>query len=233
MEQVMDIPTRFSPLTLVFGLMIVTAQAGQDDSSGIERRLLECDQIADSAAKLACIEMVIKVIKEDEGPDTGSFSESNLDSPAPDSSTAPADTATGVAAGAGAIPEQVATDQPGDSILVDEVPSAAQSGIAPQADSIEEFGLEDQIVAEQKEALKNVEEEIDEIRAIIVDSWETIDRRFEVLLDNGQIWRETELTRTPRLPKAGSTVRITRASLGSYRMKIGNNNRLAAVRRTR
>lgn len=226
-------PTKFYRLATIICLAATVQVAAQDGSSGIEERLLECDQISDSAAKLACIDVVIKGIKQDETSDTSASGEPIDELSEPDPPPAPAGAVTAGAAGAATIPEEVIPEPSETPIMVDEKPSPEQEDAAAPADATDEFGLEDQIAEEQKEELKRLEEEVDEIRATIVDSWVTIDRRFEVLLDNGQIWRETELTRTPRLPKAGSAVRITRASMGSFRMKIGNNNRLAAVRRTR
>jgi hypothetical protein len=112
--------------------------------------------------------------------------------------------------------------------------AAATTATAPSGsnDPEDNFGLEGQEAANQKVEVQKKENEIDSIHATIVEVWPTIDNRFEVRLDNGQVWRETELTRIERKPRVGSAVRITRASLGGFRMKIGNDNRLAAVRRT-
>jgi hypothetical protein len=104
------------------------------------------------------------------------------------------------------------------------------------------FGLEDVTRKEAKDAkaaekakVKKEKQggELESLQATVVDAWPTIDGRFEVQLDNGQVWRETERTRIGRLPKEGTQVVISKAVLGGYRMKIGNNNRLAGVRRTK
>lgn len=100
-----------------------------------------------------------------------------------------------------------------------------------QEQAIANFGLGDVEAKAAEERRRNLPE-IDTLHATIVEAWETIDGRFEVRLDNGQVWRETQRTRTTRFPKAGTPVRITTGSLGSFNMKFGNDNRLAGVRRT-
>lgn len=67
--------------------------------------------------------------------------------------------------------------------------------------------------------------------AAIVRVWQNLDGRFSVELDNGQVWRETEGSRVG-MPKAGSTVEVSTAALGSYQMKIDGIARKARVRRT-
>jgi len=93
-----------------------------------------------------------------------------------------------------------------------------------------ESAMQDESKAQEVEAQKakdaSEQEQIDSIRATVVSAWSTIDGRFETLLDNGQVWRETSATRAMRMPKEGESVVISRGRLKSFRMKIGNNNRL-------
>ena len=105
--------------------------------------------------------------------------------------------------------------------------------MAPAAAS-SDFGLEDQKAkaAREAEREKKKEEQFEVVYSTIVEVRQAIDGRFEARLENGQVWRETEATRTVRRPKVGDSVRITPGRLGSYRMKFNNDNRLAAVRRT-
>jgi len=130
-----------------------------------------------------------------------------------------------------------ATPSEAVSAAADSAPLATYNTAEPAATTAaaeENFGLEDANAraAKQKEEVEK-KEEIRSIQATIVNAWPTVDGRFEVRLDNGQVWRETEGTRRMRLPKEGSSVVISKGRLGSYRMKIGNDNRLAAVRRTK
>jgi len=73
---------------------------------------------------------------------------------------------------------------------------------------------------------------VDNIKATIVRSWKNHDGRFSVELDTGEVWRETQGTRVG-LPKKGVSVEISTGRWGGYRMKIGNINRIAWVRRTK
>lgn len=95
------------------------------------------------------------------------------------------------------------------------------------------FGLESVQAKAAPKKEEQTKQQIKTIHAMIVSAWSTVDGRFEARLDNGQVWRETARTRRTRLPKEGSTVVISRGAFGSYKMKIGNDNRLSAVRRTK
>ncbi|MGI9206176.1 MAG: hypothetical protein ACR2Q3_19320 [Woeseiaceae bacterium] len=97
-----------------------------------------------------------------------------------------------------------------------------------------DFGLEDQKAkaAREAERERKNEEQSEVVYSTIVEVRRVSGGRFEAQLENGQVWRETEATRTVRRPKVGDSVRITSGRLGSYRMKFNNDNRLASVRRT-
>ena len=155
--------TKISLLAMAVCFVATFAQAGQEDSGGIEERLLECDQISDSAAKLACIDVVIKGIKQDGEADARAPSVPVDDPSTPNIATGATATATDVAVEAIATPDEVLPTQAKTSAGADKVQSTEAVEIASDAssrtDSTAEFGLEDQIVAEQKESLKVVEEE--------------------------------------------------------------------------
>ncbi len=173
-----------------------------------DEQLLACDLIVDMAEKMECFAAVVSRLKRADEPPMAESQPAT----APDSSTTaatPPDTAAVVKTSSKKLPA-----------------------------AVDDFGREDMKAAEQKAAkrkeVKARRDNVDSIHATIVEAWPTADNRFEVLLDNGQVWRETALTRrSNRLPKAGSPVRITKGRLGSFNMKIGSNNRLAAVRRTK
>lgn len=195
-----------------------TATYAQDS---IDKRLLECDGIANMTEKMACFEAVVSGLKQDDD-----------DAPI----TAPQPVKARVSASSVATASNAAAaTAPAVTVVTD----VADSTGAGQDAAIDDFGAEDLKAAEEKKAATKKEAkaksgEVESIHATIVEVWATVDRRFEVRLDNGQVWRETALTRrSNRLPKEGSPVRITKGSLGSYNMKIGSNNRLAGVRRTK
>lgn len=111
--------------------------------------------------------------------------------------------------------------------------SSAAMSVGEAATPEEMFGLEDVKVEEARSEKVKKQDALKSIQATVVRSWVTIDNRFETLLDNGQVWRETSKTRTIRLPKEGTSVVISKGRFGSFKMKLGNDNRLAGVRRTK
>lgn len=209
--------------------VIVTIIAGGGPSAihaedNSDEQLLACDRIGDMAEKMECFEAVVSRLKHDDEPP--------MTEPQPARATDSSTPATTLPGAAAAVAD--ATTAPATTVVTD----VADSTGASQDATIDDFGREDLKATEQKvaerEEVKAERDEVESIHATIVEAWSTADRRFEVRLDNGQVWRETALTRrSDRLPKEGSPVRITKGSLGSYNMKIGSNNRLAAVRRTK
>ena len=73
-------------------------------------------------------------------------------------------------------------------------------------------------------------DENNDIRATIVRVERSGINHFVVQLDNGQVWEETDGSRRQRLPSEGSAVVIYEGRFGGYRMKIGDDNRIAWVR---
>lgn len=213
-------------------------------------RLLACDPITDPAEKMACFDAVVKSIQSEADDRPAEVTDSPRPAVAPDSevaeSAAPAevDAAPVARGGATAVavpaknpradPQVAPDDAPAEVPVSGAAPGATAAGspvdVNRQAENY--FGLEDSQTWEATERVREVLENMESISATIEDVWPTIDDRFEVRLDNGQVWRETTSTRV-RMPKAGSSVEISRASLGSFRMKVNNDNRLAGVRRTR
>ena len=97
--------------------------------------------------------------------------------------------------------------------------------------AVDDFGLEDQIARADKKEKNQKESEAGSVHAMIVRSAKSGDFHFVVELDNGQVWEETDASRRMGLPRVGMPVEISRGVFGSYRMKIGDDNRMARVRR--
>lgn len=227
---------RMSTVLLASGFAAETmAQASvQDDTAS---RLLACDPIEDAAEKMACFDAVVKDIKE-------SAHEPSAEAPATPGAPAEAELKAAASAAVLTIEEQpVATKKTTEPELPVAAPNAETVDEArgmtavPGEPATDDFGLEDQQSRAASENQKRVEKEKknqdkQSVQATIVTVSPTIDGRFEVLLDNGQVWRETEGSRI-RTPKEGSNVTITSGAFGSFLMKIGNDRRRARVRRTK
>jgi len=199
-------------------------QAQEDPEDRTNTRLLECDRIADPAARLQCFDVVVRGLNEPAGPPQESRAEpppqeSQPEAP-PVQRAAPQEPPPAVPA---ATSGNVATAPPAAS----NTGSSAVIGTRTEAltGPGEDVG---EAVALQKAA---TEDSPEVVRAKIVEVWTMNNGRFVARLDNGQVWRETEASRV-RTPKAGSSVVITEGRFGSYRMKIDNDNRRAGVRRT-
>jgi hypothetical protein len=241
-------------ISAICGSTKVHAQDGTQRDTN--ERLRACDRIVDTMEKLACFDAVVKSL--DQTPVTPSVASPSSPAtteaaPATRASDDAADSsATEAAAAAAAIVTPAVTET--QSGTVEPAPPATGNTTGPASGSAspeEMFGLEDVSRKEAREAKaaeeakeareareakvkkEKQEDELESIKATIVSAWPTIDGRFEVQLDNGQVWRETERTRTSRLPKEGTPVVISKGRLGGFRMKMGNNNRLAGVRRTK
>lgn len=57
------------------------------------------------------------------------------------------------------------------------------------------------------------------------------DGKWVLRLEGGQIWRQIDTTELSRLPKAGATVTIRSAMLGSYKLTVSGSNVAIRVRR--
>lgn len=217
--------------TLLVAIVTMSLFSAVHAQDGTNEQLLACDRMADLTEKMACFDAVVNDLKKNADETVVEASaESAADATGSNSSAAISATAATVAPNATATPAPEILSEPATAESAESV-TPELTAVAGAA-AIENPGPQDTEVATAGEVLKN-EEKTQPIQATIVEAWQTIDGRFEVRLDNDQVWRETELTRINRVPKKGSTVSITEASMGSYRMKIGNNNRQAAVRRTK
>ncbi|MDA0993999.1 MAG: hypothetical protein O3A13_10270 [Proteobacteria bacterium] len=188
-----------------------TAFAQHGASSSTAEELLICDRVADSAARLACINNLVDSLKR-----------SPVSSPA-DSPSVPA-----------SIPEYPAVDNtsptamspvvkvaPGPTTAVKKLPLPA---VTPEASTM--------TVETELQESDAPESDAEIVHATIMRVWRTSDGRFAVELDNGQVWRETEGSRVGR-PKAGKSVEISDGRFGGNRMKIESVPRIAWVRRTK
>ena len=118
-----------------------------------------------------------------------------------------------------------AVKSPPASVSASEAPVVAPAA-APEIDDFGSEGIASRSTPEEESSA------VEKIEATIVRSWKNHDGRFSVELDNGQIWRETQGTKS-RLPKVNTSVTISTGRLGGYRMKFENINKLAWVRRTK
>ena len=198
-------------------LVTIPAVAQQGDTAD---RLLECDRLSDPELKLACYDEVVTGLKE------GAPAGPREDRP---QNEAPAAEQDHVEDAVSAPPAQAETASPAAAESV-RVEPGASTGSSPGPQSVDDdFGLEDQRAAEQREEERARELE-ESIQATIVKVTIHSDRRFSVQLDNGQVWRETQGTRVG-VPKEGAVAVVTAGKLGGYRMKIDGIARQAWVRR--
>ncbi len=215
--------------TVMLAVAVVPANAQENSAADTNEQLLSCRGITDQVERIACFDAVVEDL-----PDISAAADLPPSEPRPASiAEAPDTIAPAAAAGSATL---VITDGPSDSFPaagVNAAPAAVEtdSSDSPAA-AIASFGLNGEKEKPSNEKVSKKEYEIESIEAAIVAAWKTIDNRFEVRLDNGQVWRETERTRIQNLAREGVKVRITEGALGSYKMKFGNNNRLAGVRRT-
>lgn len=224
-----------------------TAVLAQEQARGeINDRLRACGALSGMTEQLQCFNAIVDSL----GPSSAATEVASTVAAvaktpiaSATASTATASTAsataaskqTAVATVSATVSATVATATGEESTTVNvSAPAAVNTAevVTTPATAEDSFGLE---TVQAKTAPKKEEQkkaEIQSIRATIVSAWVTADKRFEARLDNGQVWRETARTRRNRLPKEGSTVVISKGAFGSYKMKFGNDNRLAAVRRT-
>jgi hypothetical protein len=114
-------------------------------------------------------------------------------------------------------------------------PALAAGAAVVTESAVDDFGLEEQKAADAREKEEELEaqNQVESIHANIVTSNKSGLNHFVVVLDNDQVWEETDGSRRIGLPKVGRPVEIYRGKLGGYRMKVGNDNRIAWVRRLR
>ncbi len=214
----------------------VSVYAQNDTQNEIDERLLACAAIGDTAERIACFDDVVEGLHQDTESSEVADADSTLP-PAPAESlsevsaavAAGATAATVPPASAGATATEPSTASP-PAASMDAGPAEATPGTA-----VADFGLEEQIArAEKKEQKqKEKEKEVGPVHSTIMRSVKSGEYHFVVVLENGQVWEETDGSRRIGLPRVGMPVIITKGVFGSYRMKIGNDNRVARVRRLR
>jgi len=208
--------------TAMMATVVAPVQAQDSDQDDTTGRLLACDAMSDPTAKLACFNAVVDGIKP------------GLETPAADSQSVSAsvpDAAPAAAPPVAAAPPIEVAPEPAAPITVTATTPADIPSVPPDTASngADDFGRDSmKSSAEQQE-----EKRAETINATIVRTWTHHDERFSVELDNGQIWRENSGSRIRRRIKVGSSVEITKRSLGSYRMNIEGIPMNASVRRTK
>ncbi len=217
---------------------LVSVYAQNDTQNEIDERLLACADIGDTADRMACFDEVVQGLKQ--GADSPEVA--NIDStaapPVPAAVESPSEVSAPLAAGAAAtsVPAASAGAAATESSNASPPAESKNAGFVETLPNttVDEFGLGDQIARAEKQEKKRKEKEneVDSFRATIVQSEKSGSNFFVVMLDNGQVWEETDgSTRRIGLPRVGMPVEISKGLFGSYRMKIGDDNRVARVRR--
>jgi len=73
-------------------------------------------------------------------------------------------------------------------------------------------------------------EELERASFKVTRAWRGADGKWALELDNGAVWRQTDTDELFKKPKAGSTVEIRTASLGSFFMNIDGQRAIRARR---
>ena len=180
-----------------------TAGAQTTDDDSTDAQLRQCARIEDSAQRVACYDDLVKQVE-----------------PAP----AAAPDVAAVPAGSPGAPAEA------EGRAVGSANAAPAASVAPAA-AAEAPDSETETTSPSSGETVGPPTAPGEIRATIVDSAKSGINHFVVRLDNGQVWEETDGSRRLGLPKEGSTVVIYEGRFGGHRMKIGNDNRIAWVRR--
>ena len=172
----------------------------------ITEQLLVCDDVIDLTERLTCFNAIVDKLK------------SVLAVPAVKSPPASVSVSEAPVVAS-------AVKNPPASVSASDAPVVAPP-VSPEIDDFGSEGIASRSTPEEESSA------VEKIEATIVRSWKNHDGRFSVELDNGQIWRETQGTKS-RLPKVNTSVTISTGRLGGYRMKFENINKLAWVRRTK
>jgi hypothetical protein len=208
-------------------------RAQEDAQNQTNEQLLACDRISDPAEKMACFNAVVDNLKQSPAAPAAESPSESPPSIAP-ASEAPAAIAPAAGATAAAIPTEPSEPEPAAEL---ESSSPGEMPDEPTVNSdivVDDFGLENQVAAEarQKEKEQKANSETGTVHATIVRSERSGLNHFIVVLDNGQVWEETDGSRRlVGLPRVGSPVKVYKGRLGGYRMKIGDDKRIAWVRR--
>ena len=98
----------------------------------------------------------------------------------------------------------------------------------------QQFGSERTEATQQK--VQAAEESLDSISAGVTEYSYTLDKKFIVFLDNGQVWRQLqgddEVARFSRVP-TDNKVTIDRGLMGSYNLKINDSEKTFKVTRVK
>jgi hypothetical protein len=106
-------------------------------------------------------------------------------------------------------------------------PAAASPTAAPALTPQQAFGIE--TIREDKRPA-NQPRALDKIEARVVSASDSGIGQWLVALENGARWRMTETPAHFSPPRPGDTVRIRRASLGSFLMDVGKQASVRVIR---
>jgi len=204
--------------TAIGSPIVTVAQDNAQDET--DERIRACGEIENATERMDCFNSVVEDL--DEGSDVADATPSVVDA-------APAASVSEIAA----VSEAAATTTAPSTAAGASAAASATSAASP-ASEVDDFGLEEQKAAEarQKEKEQKAEIEAASVHGTIVRSEKSGRNHFVVVLDNGQVWEETDGSRRMGLPKVGMPVEVYKGGFGGgYRMKIGNDNRIASVRR--
>jgi hypothetical protein len=161
--------------------------------------LLACRDIADATARLQCFD------REAAG-------------------LAPASKASAKSASPAAATVVATPAQPPAAKAAQPIPPAPTSPAAPASppavDSQQQFGLSEGAIAKQEIAAGTRPSKISKIEAHIVRTAHASDGHLIFTLDNDQVWRQLEAEEI--LIKPGEAVTVSRASLGSFWLKMSS-----------
>ena len=170
-----------------------------------------CADITDDASRLACYDQAFGSPAKSGAPGAASAQPSPVAGNgvvAPPSSPSAASSAPGAAVATSAA---VASASP---------TTAAPVAVAPEYTPLEKFGFHGDPPQPKSAPQRAVPAELNSITSVIESVAKRPLGQLSVTLENGQVWTQTE-AEAVRL-KAGDTVTIKKASLGSYKLVSGS-----------
>ena len=198
-------------------------------------RLLDCDAVSDLTQRLVCFNDIVDEIKKGRDEPAATSPEADPGIPTPAAAIAPAPAAVVVTDEPAPDPQPV---EPAPAVAAAPEPEPATppaTAAAPVvAATTTTAAVEAPVAADERSPVDDQEEARrppGTIRATIVQSSLNYNERFTVVLDNGQVWQETQRTRRFGRPKVGRVVEITEGRLGAYEMRVEGTVRSAYVTR--
>jgi hypothetical protein len=200
-------PATKTVVVLSAAILAIGGPIATEAQDKTDERIRACGEIENATERMECFNALVESVNENPAePDV------------PTVKDAPAAAAT-------------ATKPAADSAAA--ATSATAISTTSPATEADDIGLEEPMAAEaeQQEKEEQKKSEPESVHSTITQSQKSGLNHFVVMLDNGQVWEETDGSRRIGLPKVGQPVEISKGRFGGYRMKIGDDNRVAWVRR--